>query len=264
MNWEHVRNWGMILALLALGGALLWGLGFAVYLNRIGSRGWASTRRLLTSSMVAFAIALPAVIVFAEGPAFWSLVRGWLGSAEGQYRTGILYSSSDTFLQPTPSKATVAFRRAAEQGHSQAQFALAQACHVGLGTAKNRAEALRWAQAAAQAGHPLAMVLAGDILRETSAVEGEPYFRRAAPLLRAQGEQGDGQACFTLGRLYREGLGVAQDPEEALFWMQVAQRLGISPLQGFAIQIHEKSLPSDLQSRARTRAEAWIQTRAKT
>jgi hypothetical protein len=58
MDWAYVSIWGFILALMALGGALLWALGCAVYLNRIRSRGWASSRRLLKSSLLVFSVAL--------------------------------------------------------------------------------------------------------------------------------------------------------------------------------------------------------------
>ena len=47
MDWEYIRIWSGVLALLALGATLLWALGFALFLHRRGSQGWASTRRLL-------------------------------------------------------------------------------------------------------------------------------------------------------------------------------------------------------------------------
>ncbi len=264
MDWEYVRISGLILVLMALGTALLWGLGFAVYLNRSGSRGWASTRRLLTTSLWVFAVALPVAFGIKEGATLWTLTRGHLGSAEGQYQTGLLYLGNDTFLRSNPTKAVAAFRQAANQGHAQAQFALAQACASGLGTAKNSAEALRWARAAAQAGQPLAMVLAGELLQASSPAEAEALFRRAAPLLRAQGESGDAGACFALGHLHRSGLGVAQDPEEALYWMLLGRRLGIGPLHEFMVQEQEKSLTPEQQTRAHARAEAWIRSKTKT
>lgn len=263
MDWGYVRTSGLILVLTALGAALGWGLGYAVYLNRIGSRGWASTRRLLVTALVVFALALPLAVAVKEGATLWTLAKGRLGSSEGQYQTGILYAAGGTFLRTSRSRAIREFRRAANQGHVPAQFALAQACRSGQGTPRDSAEALRWARAAAQAGHPLAMVLAGELLQEASPAEAEPFFRQAAPLLRAQGELGDGQACFSLGFLYRYGRGAAQDPVEALTWMLLAQRLGIGPLQGLAVQMYEKNLTLEQRTQAHARAEAWIRGRGK-
>lgn len=181
MDWGYVRVWGMILVLVALGAALVWGLGYAVYLNRIGSRGWASTRRLLVTALVVFALALPLAVAFKEGATMWTLAKGRLGSSEGQYQTGILYAAGGTFLRTSRSKAVYEFRLAAEQGHAQAQFALAQACHSGQGTPKDRAEALRWARAAAQADHPLAIVLAGSSSRNRPQPRRNPFSARPRP-----------------------------------------------------------------------------------
>jgi TPR repeat protein len=262
IDWGYVRNWGAILALTALGSSLLWGLGYAVYLNRIHSQGWASTRRLLTSSLLVFPISFAVAVAIQEGPMLWALLRGHLGSAEGQYLTGVLYQEGGGLLVQDPGKAVAAFRRAASQGHTLAQFALARAYFYGLGTDRNPAEALRSARAAADAGHPLAMVLTGEILQESAPAEAAPFFRRALPLLRARARAGDGQARFTLGFLYRRGLGVAQDPEEALCWMLLARKSGLSPLQAYAVEAYEKSLPVDQQVRARNRAQVGVRTPA--
>jgi TPR repeat protein len=257
MDWEYVRIWVGILLLVALGVALLWGLGHAVYLNRIGSRGWASTHRLLKSTLIVFAVALPTAILVKEWPTLWPLLTGRLGSAEGQFQTGVLLQGGDpTFLRPNQPKAVAAFRRAARQGHTQAQLGLARACYYGRGTARDDGEALRWARKAADAGQPLALVLAGMIQQESAPAEAAACFTRAAPLLRSRGEEGDAEACYSLGFLLREGLGVAPDPVEALAWMLRAQRLGISPMQGWALQAFEKTLTPDQRAQARTRAAA--------
>jgi hypothetical protein len=257
MDWVYVRIWGGILVLVALGAALGVGVGFAIYLNRIGSHGWASTRRLLKVSLGVFALALPAALLVKERATLGPLASGWFGSAEGQFQTGLLYQGGDdTFLKPSQIKAVAAFRRAAAQGHTQAQLGLARACYYGRGTLRNDAEALRWARAAATAGHPLAMVLAGVILQPTAPPEAAALFSQAAPLLRARGQRGDAEACYALGHLYREGLGVARDPVEALAWLLRAQQLGIGPMQMYALQTFEKSLTPEQRTQARARVAA--------
>jgi TPR repeat protein len=89
------------------------------------------------------------------------------------------------------------------------------------------------------------MVLARVILREPSAPEAGGFFAQAAPRLRVRAGRGDADACFSLGYLHRKGLGMAQDSVEGLAWMLRAQRLGISPMQVFALQSFEKSLSPD-------------------
>ncbi len=260
MDWAYVRIWVLISLLVALGATLAWGLGYAVYLNRIGSQGWVSTQRMLRSALLVFAIALPLAFLSREAETLWILTRGSLGSAESQYQTGILYLAGNTFLRGSQAKAVQAFRPAAQQGHAQAQFALAHAYHYGRGIVRDEVEALHWAKASAQSGQPQALVLAGDILQATNPDGAESYYRQAAPLLRMRADQGDGEASFALGYLYRNGRGVTQDPVEALTWMLIAQRSGMSPLQGFATQAYLKSLSPAQQALAQSRAEAWRQS----
>jgi hypothetical protein len=143
-------------------------------------------------------------------------------------------------------------------------MALAQACRLGWGTAQNLGEALHWAQAAAQAGQPLAMVQAGELLQASAPAEADIWFRKAAPLLQAQAGQGDAQACFALGSLYRQGQGVPQDPVAAFSWFLRAQHLGLSPLQGFAVQSYGRDLTPGQQAQAHTQADAWSETKRRT
>jgi len=262
MDWEYIRIWGSIYALIALGATLVWALGYAVYLNRIRSQGSSSIRRLLTTASLVFLIALTAGLIRGEGPVLWTLTRNRLGSAEGQFQTGVIYKAGGTFLLPSPGKAAEAFLRAANQGHTQAQLALAESYFYGSGIARDQTSALRWAQTAAKAGHPLAMVLVGEILRGSTPMEAERFYRQAIPLLKSRGERGDADACFVLGYLYRDGLGVAPDPVTALSWMLVAQRLGVGPLRAYAIQSYRTSLTPDQLARAQ--AESLTLTKGKT
>ncbi len=258
MDWEYTRQWGIILALLALGVALLWGTGFAVYLNRTGSNGWASTQRLVKSCLTVFLITLPVVVAFKESHALWTLVTAGLGRTESQYRLGILYHVGGSFLLADAGRSVAAFRQAAEQGHPLAQLALARSYFSGRGVLPDQAEALRWARSSAQAEEPMALVLAGELLWDSTPAEAEPLFRQAIPLLRARVAHGDGEACFTLGTLYRNGRGVPLDPVEGLAWMLAARSLGLSPLQDLSIQFFEKSLTVEQRALAAVRREGLL------
>jgi TPR repeat protein len=74
------------------------------------------------------------------------------------------------------------FRKAAEQGHSDAQYNLGNSYCNGEGVAEDKVEAVRW-------------------------------FRRAA-------EQGDADSIRRLVRCYRDGVGVEKDEAEAARWRQ--------------------------------------------
>jgi len=46
------------------------------------------------------------------------------------------------------------------------------------------------------------------------------------PLLRKAAEAGDGQAMSDLGRMYEYGVGIPQDPAEAVKWFRKAAEAG--------------------------------------
>jgi hypothetical protein len=81
------------------------------------------------------------------------------GSADQQYelaRVFALGSPVHGVTQQDPAQALVWFRRAAERGHVDAQFALANAYEEGYGVAPNTPTALAWYKRAADGGHVLA------------------------------------------------------------------------------------------------------------
>lgn len=76
------------------------------------------------------------------------------------------------------------YRKAAENGHSEAQFLLAERYRMGLGMERDFAKAAKWYQKAA--------------------------------------EQGNVAACIALGTCYFKGEGVNQDYEKALYFYSVS------------------------------------------
>jgi TPR repeat protein len=85
-------------------------------------------------------------------------------------------------------KALAELRKAAELGHPEAQYKLGLAYELGRGTTKNRAEAVKWHQAA--------------------------------------GEQTQPDAQYRLGRMYDKGRGVEKDKLEAGRWYRLAAAQG--------------------------------------
>jgi len=256
MDWEYVRISGLIILLEALGAALIWCLGHAIYLNRIHSRGWASTKRLLHKSGLVFALALFVAISMKEGRALAALVGAAIGLPRSEYLVGALAQSGQGLLKQDNAKAFGWFHRAAKRGDPDAEYALACAYHFGQGTSRDPGKALRWARSSAESGNAMGMVLAGELLKDADPKAAQSLFARSRPLLEAQAAGGDGTACFLLGSLYQQGGGIPADPTMALAWMLRGRMYGLSPFQDLSAQSLERSLTPAQRSEAARRARA--------
>ncbi|MCZ7566513.1 MAG: sel1 repeat family protein [Burkholderiales bacterium] len=106
---------------------------------------------------------------------------------QAQYNLGLLYERG-SHVERSQRQATAWFRRAAEQGHADAQLAVATQYFLGRGTPRDYAQAARWYEAAA--------------------------------------ETGDAAAQYITASLYERGTGVAQDLRRALDWYARAGRQG--------------------------------------
>jgi TPR repeat protein len=82
-------------------------------------------------------------------------------------------------------------------GHQQSQFLVGEANAYGRGVPRNREDALKW-------------------------------FRKAA--IRSQGlEDPAAYAAYYVGKSFRDGEGIDNDPREAQFWFEVAEKGGYRP-----------------------------------
>lgn len=114
-------------------------------------------------------------------------------------------------------------RKAANLGHSPAQFYLAKLyAEGGAGLKKDPVEARRWTQRAAEGGNRAAMHNLGIAMAEgqggpKNATMAAQWFRRAADL-------GLVDSQYNLGVLYEQGRGVSQNAAEAYKWYLVAAR----------------------------------------
>lgn len=167
-----------------------------------------------------------------------------------------------TWLKTSMSDAELLrrYRPAAEAGVPEAMFEVGRAHYWGRGTPENKAEALRWFELAATAGHCEAIRSAAVLYVEPGqgapdAARGAQWYRIAAEdptgcgnganaalaslyskgegnvpinhgealryLIRAA-ERGNPVAALTIGFYYEKGLGVPIDRAEALRWFQLA------------------------------------------
>ena len=156
----------------------------------------------------------------AWGAAALMLAVALGGCAEGRSRT------EAELLGDRPEEAATLIRHEAEAGSAQAQFKLSAMYALGLGVAKNDAEAVRWLRRSAKAGLPeaestlgIALVRGLPGLDETR-VEGRRLIERAA-------EHGDNKAQAMLGTMVRDGQnGFARDPVEGTKWLVLAAMTG--------------------------------------
>ena len=170
--------------------------------------------------------------VAAEKPQARTLIRraAEQGHAEAQYYLG---TKSDE------EEAVEWFRKAAEQGHVDAQFDLAWR-YMGAGGVDRDAEcAVTWLRPAAERGHSDAQRLLGLHYASGDGVaqddtEAVGWFRKAA-------DQGNAAAQFDLGEMFAVGRGVPQDDMQAAVWMCRAGECGDDFVRYKLVDRYEKA-----------------------
>ena len=161
------------------------------------------------------------------------------GSASTAYQLGRVWRDG-LGVPPDDEKAEVWFHRAAEDGHSCAQYALAKLLHE-----RGRiSEAVPWYQQAAEGGNPFAsyqlgkLYLVGDDVPKDTA--------KALEYLADAAEQGNSQAQYILGKLYLLGNEVEQDREAAVQCLTSAASQGHEYAQFFLNHMEQGRDPSVL------------------
>lgn len=134
-----------------------------------------------------------------------------------------LYAVALSSIQTGEPGGVESLRKAANLGHSPAQFYLAKLyAEGGAGLKKDAVEARRWTERAAEGGNRAAMHNLGIALADgqggpKSASLAAEWFRRAAEL-------GLVDSQYNLGVLYEQGRGVNQNAAEAYKWYLIAAR----------------------------------------
>ena len=124
------------------------------------------------------------------------------------------------------------YRKAAEQGHSEAQFILGYLYHTGKIVEQNSSEAKKWYLKAAKQGHASAeknfrLLYAYDRTAEKDSSEIKEYYRKKA-------ERGDAYSQYALGLMYDCGLIDYQiGSPEASKWFRKAAEQGHSEAQNY-------------------------------
>lgn len=159
----------------------------------------------------------------------------------------------------------------AQNGHVEAQCAVAEAYYNGCGTETNRAEAVRWYQAAAEAGSVGAQASLGLCNLRGWGCPKDP--RKGAYWFYRAASAGNLGAMVDLAFCYHTGCGVTRDDTRAFEWaMRAAMRghlrgqcmVGEFYLDGIGVEKDQRRADDWLQRAARqgdVRAQELLRTR---
>ena len=172
-------------------------------------------------------------------------------NAEEWYNTGVRYYNEQNYIE-----AVYWYRKAAEQGHTEAQNNLGVCYEYGKGVEQDYEEAAKWYKKAAEQGHTEAQNNLGVCYEYGKGVEQD--YEEAAKWYKKAAEQGNANAQTNLGFFYENGHGVAQSYQEAVKWYQKAAKQG----SVVAKEKHEKLLKKaqrEKEAALKVQAEEWFQ-----
>ncbi|MDR1695417.1 MAG: sel1 repeat family protein [Endomicrobium sp.] len=127
------------------------------------------------------------------------------------------------------AEAAVWYKKAAEQGLSDAQYALGGIYYNGLGAEENPKEAFKWYKKAADQGHSGAQYAIGTMYYDGLGVTRR--YGGAVNWYKKAAQQGHAGAQYALGGMYYDGRGIIQDYDKALHWYKKAAEQGSAEAQ---------------------------------
>lgn len=166
--------------------------------------------------------ALAVLAVMVVGIAGYFSVSGLFRphDADSQYKLDKDYTSKGDHADA----AVESHRKAAEQGHAEAQFNLGKCLAEGTGVTKNEAEAVTWYRKAAEQGNADGQTALGSSYFYGGGVQQD--YNEAAKWYRKAANQGHASAQDFLGLMYGLGFGVTQDDGESYTWYRKAAEQG--------------------------------------
>lgn len=156
---------------------------------------------------------------------FWTRKSAFAGVANAQYAMGVLYENGQG-VSKDENQARMWYTRSAQQNNVKAQTNLASLLlrNRKSGNDELVQEAFFWFGKAAQQNDLIALTSLADMLLDPNKdaaqnKEAFKYYEKAALL-------GDAKGQFSLGYMYENGMGVAQNPTLAKEWMEKAAKNG--------------------------------------
>lgn len=151
------------------------------------------------------------------------------GDPQAQYLVGRMHHTGTENQPQNIEQAVSWYRKAAEQGHAQAQFDLGSCYLQGWGVVKDSAQALEWYLKAAAQNHLLAMFSVGSLYSNGIGTTQSP--EQAANWYRKAAELGHAQSQYNLANRYFDGRGVEQNDRTGVAWMRKAADSGLAIAQ---------------------------------
>jgi len=155
----------------------------------------------------------------------WYRKSAQQGNAEAQYAMGFMYLNGYGVSTDYYESAKW-FRKSAEQGNAEAQYVIGLMYHIGEGVSENSNEAIKWYQKSAEQGHSKAQCELGKMY--IWVIE-NPH--EAIKWIRKSAEQEDVDAQYILGGMYEEGFGITKDYYEAAKWYRKSAEQGNAEAQ---------------------------------
>ena len=135
------------------------------------------------------------------------------GNMIAQYNLGTMYCYGRG-VSRDHAKAVEWYRKSAEQGDSYAQYYLGAMYYYGTGVSRDHAKAVEWSRKAAEQGHVDAQCQLGGIyFNRKEYANAFRWFERAAM-------RGNSAAQLQLGIMFKKGLGVYPNFDEAGHWFR--------------------------------------------
>jgi len=152
------------------------------------------------------------------------LPAGQAGDPRAQFLLGQL---SDNGLGPValdPVEAARWYRKAADAGHAEAQFALARAYALGRGVPQDKNQALLWLTRAAENGFDQAILDLARLYEEGRGVEKDQV--RATGLIERAARAGSAEAQYLYAERLAAGIGIERNEQAAWEWFRRAAANG--------------------------------------
>lgn len=165
--------------------------------------------------------------------------RTWIRRAAEQGHAEAQYYLGDTSDDLHQEEAVEWLRQAGEQGHVAAQFALALRYEGAYGADPDAEEAVTWLRRAAERGHADAQRCLGGHYASGHGVAQDDV--EAVGWLRKAAEQGNASAQFQLGEMFAVGRGVPRDDMQAAVWMCTAGESGDEAMKYLLVDRYEKA-----------------------
>jgi TPR repeat protein len=158
-----------------------------------------------------------------------------------------------------PAKIMRAWRKAADGGHSQAQFFIGLCYEFGKGVTEDLKTAAEWYAKAAAQGDADALCSLGLVFEHGIGVAQD--FKAAAACFAKAAAQGHTMGQSNLGVLYRNGKGVAHDAKAAAVWFAKSAAQGCADAQYNLGVLYEtgKGVAQDFKTAAAWYAKAAAQ-----